>query len=230
MSYYLLVTALVAILAVIYVWYKCKYLNYIPDDVILKLGGSDASLLSKFFDEFLKPDISFDLNEENIAANLIKRLYKKDVDPDLLVVGEDAYIHYTLLTGKILDIDNYYDLRSAIGLNLEALVITNSKIREILKRRLLITCMPEVSELIKLELDVVTKEYLKQILEYRWNVLKSLNNHNIINKKGSYLYISDCEIPNVEIDEKYKRINLLCTDAEFETLVKRLPNATTLPL
>lgn len=223
MSYYLIVTALAAIIAIIYIWYKTKYLNYIPDDVILEMDGTDAPLLSRFFESHLKPEIVFDINEEQVASELLNKLYKEEIDAELLVVGEDVNIMYTILTGEILDIKDFYDVRTSIGLNMGVAVVTDPVVRKQLKQRVNVSCIPEVSELMKLELENITKDYLTQILEYRWNKLNELNHDNVINTEGSYVYLKE-ELDNVKMDEKYKRVNLLCTDAEFETFLKRLTN------
>jgi len=229
MSYYLVISFVIAVVAVLYVWYMSRGMNYIPDTTILSLHTTDNHLLANWFKRYIKPSFTFDSNEYENASNLLKRLYDIEVNPDILVIGQDLVTQYKSLSAKQLhresmDItfDNIYEMRSAIGVNIDIGIIHNSNLRTTLRRNNTID-FTEINSIMEKELDVIARDYLKQVLKYRWEKILQLEDNNIINANISphptgvydtFLYLRECNIPNIETTTTPIgiRINLLCDD------------------
>ena len=89
--------------------------------------------------------------------------------------------------------------------------------------------LSKLQAIVNSDLDIIAQEYLKTILTNRWNRISELNDPRILNKFGTYLYLHEDSIPNVHGYQMgaYTRYNLLCTDREFDALIKRLPQMIT---
>jgi hypothetical protein len=231
MSYYLVISFIIAIIAIIYIWYMTRSVNTIPDTTILALNTADNYLLESWYKRFAKPSLVFDINEYETAARLLKRLYDIDVDPNLIVIGENLSSQYYQITQMHLSshtnqqnsLENtVYDIRSAIGVNYDIAIINNPRVRATLRRNNTVD-LSETIYIMSNELDVIARDYLKQILKYRWDKINEISDPSILNAGGTFLYLRECNIPNIEtISTPFGfRINLLCNDLEFETLIKR---------
>jgi hypothetical protein len=86
------------------------------------------------------------------------------------------------------------------------------------------------------DLDLIAHDTLKEILQFRWDQISKLNDPNILNidGNGSYAYLRVPENTSLKDDTieimtgitaavtpRGARINLLCSNYEFEELIKR---------
>lgn len=230
MGYYLVFTFIIAIIAIIYIWYASREINSISDDKILSLETREDRILSNWYKQNIKPSFNFDLDENVIAAKFLHRIYDLEINPDLLVIGTDLASQYTSLSQQSLisgmnhtpASDCIFDIRSSIGKEGEIAIIHDVRIRSILRNNNNYDPI-ELNAVLEYELDIIARDYLKTVMKYRWDKLIQLNNPNLINKEGTFAYFTDFNIPNVQTANTKQgvRINLLCTDLEFETLIKR---------
>ena len=223
MSYYLVISFAVALIAVIYIWWVTRGLGTISDDTILLLNTTDNYLFAEWYKHHIKPSFDFNINEYEIAARLLHSLYDIEVDPNLIVIGNDIASQYHKLTRKYLPSDSIYDIRSAIGINTEIALIYDDRLRSILRRNNNLDSFNDIPPIIETKLEIVAKKYLSQILKYRWNKIIELGDDRVINNSGTFLYMTACDIPNVEtaLTPIGFRLNLLCGNLEFETLISR---------
>lgn len=228
-EYFLVVTILLLISAIIYVWYVSIPYRYISDDDPLILNTEEDRLVSNWYAQNIKHNINFDIDDIDTAHKLLQRLVNKDIDRNDIVIGFDLNSKYYNLTRKTLK--EVYDLRSMIGKPGEIAIIDDPKIRSRLQNHDI--DFSEIKQIIDSDLDIIAYEYFQKVLKYRWDKLLELQDNNLINSSGSYAYIkhdvqsSDDNIvlfDNV-IAYNFKpgvaRINLLCKDIEFETLLTR---------
>lgn len=223
MFYYLVFLVLVSVISVILMWKLSKNKNLLPIDEILQLSTSDNYLL---YDWYKNLEGTQELYEDDnvIAARLIENLYGIKICPDFIVIGNNIKIKYYKLTGrKLVPGETFFDIRSAVGLEGEICVIKNVEVRNILQKNAEVDCMDEIRKLVGNNLDKVVRDYLENILRYRWNKILELNDSNVLNDEGSYLYVKSFPGENVETKETPygRRINLLCKDKEFETMISR---------
>ena len=239
MSYYLFITLAIAIIAILYVWYMTRGINSIPDATTLLLNTTDNYLLADWYKHYLKPSLVFDVNENEVAVRLLQRLYNIQVDQNLIVTGNNIGSQYHTLTNRQIsndvtntNIDTIYDIRSAIGVNTDIALIHNERLRNTLRRNNTSDFSSEILPIMESELEIVAKDYLDQVLKYRWGKIIELNDDRVTNNNDSkiamglydtFLYLRECNIPNIESATTPMgfRINLLCGDLEFETLIKR---------
>lgn len=230
MSYYLVISIVVAIIAVVYMWYMTRGINSIPDTTILMLNTTDNYLLADWYKHYTKPSFAFNTNECEVAARLLERLYDIQVNPNLIVIGNDLASKYNTLTHRHLsvdvtntNVDTIYDIRSAVGVNTEISLIHNHRLRNELRRITSSDSFNEIYPIVESELEIIARDYLKQVMKYRWDKIMELNDNRVINNNGTFLYMRECNIPNIEttITSIGIRINLLCTNLEFETLIQR---------
>lgn len=253
MSYFLYISIFVSVIAIIYVWYMTRYINFIPDDKQLILNTDEDKLLVHWYKLHIKQTYDFDTNDNKIAARYLNRIYNIDIDPNLIVLGLNLDTQYFKLTKLHLDaeythnvaksqetssgkfVDCIFDLRSTCGKPGEIAIIHNSRIRKLLQNNNNLD-MSELNLIINSDLDIMANDYLKQILKFRWDKIKELNVPNLLNNEGSYAYIqTNDNIINTDLDGSIiildnvlakittqgARINLLCSNYEFETLIKR---------
>jgi len=213
---------IVALLSILYVWYMSKTINNYPDDKILDLSNNNDSILSKWYESTIQIIYQYDNDESEIAAEYLHNVYDLEVDPKLIVIGENLNSQYKKLTRKELPKNCIFDLRSSLGIPGEIAIINNDKIRNILIRNNNYD-IKLLYEIVKSKVDKIAHDALQEILKYRWSqITETLD----IKGFGSYLYLeNDTEeiFPGVlsKITEEGCRINLLCTDLEFNTFLKR---------
>lgn len=244
MNYYLTITFIIAIAAIFYFWYITRNRKYISDTEIIHLDTIDNRLLSDWYKRFSKSSIYFDINTGEVGSRLLKRLYDIDVDPNNIVIGENLVTSYFNITHKspqfyvdkyIPGSDIFFDIRSCLGLNYELAIIHNSRTKQILQRINYNIDLTDIITIMDSELDIIAKDYLHQILNYRWNKIRQLHDVNVLNDTGTFLYLRDFNVPNIDAfrsdlnaDSPTFRVNLLCTDLEFDTLIKRWSSNTPL--
>lgn len=259
MSFFLIASILVAVLAILYVWYHTRGLNSIPQNVSMPLNTDDDKLLIHWYKLNIKHSFDFNIDEKDIACRYLKRLYNIHVDPNLLVVGVGLSLQYAKLTNHMPDIkygcDEYvsaletreesdisidndciFDLRSTVAKVGEIAIIHSSRLRNILRKNNNYD-PTELDAIINSDLDLMAHDSLKEILNFRWEQIIKLNDPNLLNigtNRGSYAYL---RIPNNNISDDITtdimdgvtaaitshgaRINLLCSNLEFEELMKR---------
>lgn len=233
MDYYILVCLLIVVGAIIYMWYASPRFQSIPDGTPLKLGTEEDRLLSQWYATQIKPSFNFDIDETRVGAELINQLLnptESPVDPGTIVVGTNLAAQYHNLTRRHFD-PNYgpekdclFDLRSLIGKPGEIAIVQDPRVRNSLRRANRLN-MIEISSIVELRLAPLARDYLQKVLTERWTQLIKLNDPMILNRGGSYLYLRESHLPHVEVADVHgiKRINLLCSDLEFKTLLQRWP-------
>lgn len=229
---YLIAIIIVATIAILYVWYATSNLYYISDDTILVLSGDEHKALDNWYKQNIIPTLSFDLNENVVAMKFLSSIFNADFDSKLLVIGEGLREKYRQIvkrdiSNEIGDNDCLISIRDIIGINGEIAIIHNDRLREIMRSKLYYD--PKMlSDILENKYEKLLQDYMQRLLKYRWDKIKELHDDNVINNSGSYLYLKDVNIDNVESNNG--RINLLCTDAEFENLIIRWKNKlNTLP-
>lgn len=218
MDYFIIALIIVAFLSIIYVWYLSKSINYYPEDQILDLSTDDDKLLSNWYATNLHIMYEYGVNELELASTYLHNVYDLEIDQDLLVVGNDIGQQYNALTNKELPKDCLFDLRSSLGISGEIAIIKNKGIRNRLRRNNNYD-FKMLYEIVKSNVDKNAHIALQEILKYRWTKITEVLG---LEGAGSYLYLPE-EIPNVnslKINNMY-RTNLLCSDLEFNTFLKR---------
>lgn len=223
---------MVAILAVVYIFLVTKQYRYYPVEKTLKLDDTGDKLLSNYYRNNVNDIISYDNTDTETASTLIKRLYNITIDPSLIVVGQDidkqyyneTNVHLVNIASKDdfkIGTDCIIYIRDKIALEGEIAIIYNKRLcKKLFNHNRYDLSM--VQKVINNNLDVIVNKYLEEVLAFRWNKLKELP---LINSHGSYAYFKekDFTFDNVDgyRDNNVVRINLLCSDIEFDTLIKR---------
>lgn len=215
MSAVLISLILIALVVTFVFWYFTRDYRSIPDDRIINLATDEDRILGPWYQHHLKPSIEISPSDHEIAAQLLDRLYGLKIEPSLLVIGEDL-TKFTNLSEQI------FDLRRVIGKSGQIAIINNERVRKRVRRSINYDTS-SFKAIMDQDLDTIAKNYLEANLKYRWDKINQVPDLNIVNNEGSYLYLRQHSIPNIETKEEngIHRINLLCTDLEFETLIQR---------
>jgi hypothetical protein len=220
MDYYIIGCILVVAVIIILMWYHSTYYYSIPDTTILDLSTEDDSLVGPWYAEQIKPSFNFEIDPEQVGAELITQLLKPEapIDPETVVVGIDLAAH----AGPS---DQVFDLRSRIGIPAQIAIIHDQRVRARLRRlnSLDLARVVELRSILDLKLGPIAQDYLQKVLDDRWAQILKVNDPLMLNRAGSYIYLRECSIPNVKaatVDGR-KRLNLLCSDLEFKTLLQR---------
>lgn len=236
MYYTILILIVVALISIIYVWYITRYSHIINDSEPLELQGEENKILDVWYQAINKSPFDFGLDNREIAANFIERLLNRKVDPEDIVIGNNLKEQYYKITGKNIE-EDYINVRDLIGKPWEFLIITDKSLRD--KFIVEQINLNELNDIMLANLDKSAYDYIADLLSVRWGMINELNDSDIINDKGSYLYV---KLPdNIEEENKVivkqnivaartmkgARINLLCDNWEFETLIKRLKQSIT---
>lgn len=229
MGYYLIIMIIVAMLAIAYAWYISRNFNSIPNDKILLLDTDDDHILSSWYEYNIKQMLSVNVDDNELASRVLHRIYNIEISPDLLIIGSDISLQYLRIKKSNIsnkyspDVDCIFNLRDSIGKNLEIAIIRDSKIRNIIKRVTNTGDITDLYSIVDSGLDIIARDYLKNVLKYRWEKITELNDSNVLNTEGSFLYLKDSIISNVQTaTTPYgNRINLLCKNLDFDTLLKR---------
>lgn len=213
---------IIGVIAIIFFWMKVKN---IKEQQIIDLSNSKDKLAEPQYESMVRKKGDRELLEKKekkkIAAMFLEKHYDIIVSPRYIVYGINLPYHYKKITGKNISI--LYDMRSVLGINGEITVVKNKKQRDSFPEDETID-FAIVKDLMDKDLDKKIKDYLYKKLAERWMRLTSLNNPNIINNKGSFLYCKDSDIHNIigETQLNITKYNLLCSDLEFESLITRL--------
>lgn len=239
MSYFLIATLIVAIVAVLYMWYATRNFHHIPDEEPLLLHTDEDKLAEAWYKHNTKQSIDFNVNDLEIAAKFLQRVCEIEVDPSLLVIGGNLQYQYNRITGNNLatkynpETDCLFEIRSLIGKPGEIAIMHNQNIVARMRRNNNLD-LSEVGAIMDNDLDVIARDYFIQLLKTRWEQLRELNDPKLLNTEGSYAYykpditgtdpiilFGNVTAASVPHDKSIARINLLCKDLEFETLLKR---------
>lgn len=198
-----------------YVWYVTKYHKYHDDDVILDMSSDDNNLFStnKIENESL-------IDNRVVAADFINKLWKLKVDYTKIAVAEDMSDRYYEVSGKLLK--GVVIIRDIIGLPGEIAIIHNSKIRKALHDKNF--NMSTIKKMIDDDVLINLSVQFEKVLKYRWEKIENLSDIKKINKYGSYLYVKDFDFENIKAHTKKNcsRINLLCSNYEFNNFISRI--------
>jgi len=243
MSYYLIGTVIIALFLILYVWYVTRYTHSIEDDKELSLEDDDDRILTHWYEMNIKQTFDFNVCDNIIASKYIVRNYNIEINPNIIIVGNNLDDQYYTIIGKRLEsnyrdgIDCIFDIRSRTGKNVEFAIIHDETIRRELENRNK-SDLTELNLIIESDLDIIAGQYLDEILKYRWEQILQLNHPNVLNDSGSFLYLHiDGDTPEVVnimgnikalMTTKGARINLLCSNYEFEALIHRLKQYLTL--
>ena len=233
----ILVLIIIIIISVIVVWYISSNIKDKNNKSELILNDDNDKILSQWLKDNKKLSYNIDLSNEQIAAKFIKRIYDYDVSDRSIVVGNNLDLEYFRLTGKNIN-TNYTEkedcilyLRSLLGINYEISIInTSSKLVNNLEKTQHDINLQELNDIMESDLDKIGYDHLRKVLNFRWNKILEITNDKILerNSNDSYLYLKhNSEIFNTttENSERGMRVNLLCDDVEFNSLITRLsPN------
>jgi hypothetical protein len=220
---------IIACLSILYVWYATSNHNNILATKILSLETEDNPIISKWYEMHITHILDFNVDENAIASRFIKRIYNVDVAPNLLVIGPNISGSYAELTGRAIstkvtnDHDSVIDLRPYIGSPCEIAIIRDDALRKRLTTIYKNYDLTALNDIMNNNLDILSSEYVNKVLESRWHDIASINDDCVINNSGSYLYLRECPVSNVlAAQTKYGyRINLLCTDSDWEQFMSR---------
>jgi hypothetical protein len=212
---------IVSILAFVYFWYATTTFAAANAVAVLHLEGTEDKILSNWYNENLT-EIEFCQEDDYvIAATYLKEVHNLDVDPAVIVLGQD------LESNSKMEI---FDVRSKLGIPVQ-IAITDKKLAQSL-RYLTTPDMSRIYFILKKELHKVAVPFLEQTLKQRWERIAE-SHHRTVNNSGSYLYLSydgpETQEP-VLIEPKLTgayteqgvRLNLLCSNVEFNMLFDRI--------
>ena len=84
----------------------------------------------------------------------------------------------------------------------------------------------KLDDILESDLEVPIKEFISQLLSERWKLVTDLAGSELLNGEdslSSFVYLKNWDIPLVKTEfapNKY-RVNLLCGELEFKTLINR---------
>lgn len=220
----------ISVAVIILTWMFTYSYRHIPDSEILDLSTDNNMLFGKWLSDNIKTSLVIDLDDFATAADFLQRNFQEEIQPSSIVVGENLQASYYKLTKKYLvpfnestDKDRIFHLRDIIGISGEIAVISDPTIVASLRRSNEFS-MNQLHSMISVEGDKLCYNYLQNILTNRWKIINDLQSESVINSYGSYLYLKNVTTPNVQVHQidKISRINLLCTDLQFKTLIQRI--------
>jgi septum formation topological specificity factor MinE len=232
MQYFIFSIILVLFIAILYVWWKSSKLYNLPLEQKIELHRSENRVVDY---SKLNSHLGWRVIPEDTAAwaKLIHtKIYSTtlEIPNKYWVIGANLPHLYQQKYKKALKPALIWNLRTYTGLNVQLVLIINDKERQWLRdqaifpedvQRLLLLLIHENNTF-----DAV-KNYLHQLLNERWKVLEKYIKCD--ENDRSYAYVNSDQIQqwNISTDE-YSRINMLCSDLEFEQLYRRLQTFTPL--
>lgn len=229
----ILTLLIIALIAIVYVWYVTRGSNIIDDNQELKLDTDEDKMLGSWYQNINKSSLNFGVDDREIAATFIERIYNRKVDYEDIVIGTNLEEQYYGITGNKIEQENYVDVRSLIGKPWEFIIVPDKRIRAQFMVETI--DLNDLNDIMLAKAEQGAREYVTDLLNNRWRMITTLNNDNIVNDSGSYLYLKTdtnelITKQNIVAKRtaKGERINLLCDNWEFETLMKRLQRNTVL--
>lgn len=227
-----MITFLIAIIALVYIYLvitKYNSLSRIDPREELHLENCTNELLEDWYKKNVGVGLVGNFDLQDLASKILENVYGENkINKDLLVIGNDISneIEQRQEKGQGLNQgDTIFDLRSKIGVNLEIGVIKDDSLR----KSLILKNSPDIvflNGIINNNLDILAKNYISQILDFRWKKILELNIPTN-NDSGSFLYLKTNEMKNVKSlkTPRGERINLLCSDIKFKSLLERLKDS-----
>lgn len=235
MSMFLIGMCVLVVCLMIYMWFTTKKYRSMPDGEILHLETDEAKMLGAWFNDNIKETYD-ELEGPEVAARFLQRNFNEDLDPSQLVIGHDLKQLHEDLGGK--GAARFWSIRDAIGIRGEIAEIANVRVRRELTRNAMDAHeLNQLHAIMNADLDTAARPYVQHVLKHRWQKLSELNPalSDIELDTGSYAYWKTPSLldkPYTEHDvafhilghatERGVRLNLLCTDLEFNTLIQRL--------
>lgn len=229
MDYFLIMLFMICIVAIIFFWHVSHKSKYLPENEQLFLNTNQDKLASEWYKHNIKHSVDLNVDDYAIACKFLKRIYDIDADPNTIVIGNNLQSQYQQLTGSMLDNKSFFDIRATVGKDGEIAIINDNSIVKTLRRNNSLD-LTDVSNIMDSDLDGIAKDFFTLVLDNRWDRISQLNDQNVLNRGGSYLYYdSSSSDDNVVVfgnvvannTNQGARINLLCNDIEFETLMNR---------
>lgn len=219
-STFFLVGLIIFVLVIVgIVWILSASYRYIPDTKSLSLETSENRLVS--YDTSHHLSIHDDSEVLEICRKILSRIYDyEDVDiMNYIVIGSNPHNNPNC--------DLWY-LRDTLGIDAYISVAYNKRdYRELSSKN--VPCELGIFKaLIDTGMDLKLNEYFTDLLSKRHIELsKCLHAKNMIPDEsyGSYAYFTkfpDHNINTYMISSKLYRVNLLCSELEFKTLIDRL--------
>jgi len=235
MDLYLMVLIISSILLIIFLIWISKVYFTINDDKEIILDDEIDMVAEPVLKIHIKQLFNVDLTDQQIASNLLEKLYNILIPHNNLVIGKNIDKQYKAITGKnILNIaygteyaDNYIDklfnLRDVSGKDCQIAIIHDKTLRN----KLLYSNNYDLNELksfLDSGIEDTTRNFITEVLNNRWSLINEINTPNIINSNGSFLYLNNIENLNIKALKTPEgfRVNLLCRELEFQALIKRL--------
>lgn len=222
---YLVFLIIFTIVLILIAWLYSKYLSYYNSNKVLSLESDDDELLTDWYKSNIKPIYTVELNNTIIAAKYISQIYNIDIDPSLLVVGQnlsDKFINIIssnnfntkdqklFMSSNINDISSIikdnnilFDIRSSLGINCDIAIIHNSNLRNKLQKDSLYD-LYTLDSILETNHALAVHKYLSNELNARWDVISSINLPNILNNNGSFVYLK--VDPNFYSDKYYNTV------------------------
>lgn len=208
---------IMACVLIVIVWYISKSYRYIPDSELLDLSSEEDLLVLPWINKI-------ELTGSDMEERLLKALH---IESNNIVFGKDLKTTYQKLTGNILRNNrSWFDLRLLTGFPGELAIIENDRIALQMRAMNSNMDLKNLTYIVAVDPELTVTNHIKQILDSRWETIISLNDPNVLNNSGTYLYYksdTDTVFNNVQglTTDKGLRINLLCSNLQFNTLIAR---------
>lgn len=233
MNIYLLISLLLFAILIIFIIYMILTKSSTHNPNILNLNTEEDKILTPWFDKNIRLSYNLEIIDDlDVAQQFLERLFNIKIDKNKIVIGHNLTSQYYNLTNNIID-SNYHEnkdtiflLRDILGISGNIAIIHDLNIRNELAKKNHID-LTYLKSIIDNELDIIARDYLKKILIDRWNTIKTVDNLEIINSSGSFLYLKTLPTDNIKAFKTNNgfRINLLCTNTEFDTLIDNLKSS-----
>lgn len=230
---FLIISMIISLIIIFIVYYLSKKEHAEKLSRKINLSTLDNELSNEYSTKLVH-DYTFNMSNDSIARILLQSLFT-NIDTTNIIIGENLNQQYYNITEMNLPIvyttdsliyDEYIiDLRSIIGYSGEIAIISNELVREQLKRNNNLD-LSIVNSYINSGIHKQISDYIQSTLKHRWKLINKLNDSRIMNSSGSYLYYNNDDtniiFNNVEglLTERGIRINLLCSDENFDILMR----------
>jgi hypothetical protein len=200
----LILLIIIVIVIVLAAWWYGRNRNLLPENEIIDLSTSENALMKDWLQYYQKPSYDWQLSSQEVGARFLRTVLNKEVDSDKVVLDTNVSSFQALET---------YDLRSLIGIPGQ-IAILDSPVKHSANGF-------DLHEMLESDLVEPAKEFITAVLEQRWQLLRENFPHTLIdNGLNSYAHFTEWHVPNVKLAED-NRMNLLCTDLEFNNMLLR---------